>query len=367
MKSTARMSGSALRANPTYVPSFRGLVGWVRAKPVTQQICWVTRCRAALIVSALALGAFAHVAAAAAQGASDWPRQPIRMVVGFAPGAVNDVQARVVGQKLSERYKQPVVVENRTGAGGNIAAEFAARAPADGYTLFVAPTATLVINPAVYSKLSYDPQKDFAPITQLSGYHLYLTVNASLPVKSVKDLIAYAKANPEKANHAVPATTFQMLAALFEQRSGTKFETLLFKSNAETMTALLNGQAMIIFTDFGNLSTQSKAGKVRGLAIAAMKRNAEMPDIPTLDELGYAGVELIPLTGLVAPRGTPEPIIAKLHADVVDILKQPDVQERFKSVGLFTVGSSPAEFAGMIDSEIKRWKEVATAAKIKLD
>lgn len=322
---------------------------------------------ASVLMGASALIAATHVDSASAQGASDYPRQPIKMVVGFAPGAVNDVQARVLGQKLSERYKQPVVVENRTGAGGNIAAEFVARAPGDGYTLFVAPTATLVINPAVYTKLSYDPQKDFAPISQLSGYNLYLTVNAALPVKSVKELIAHAKANPATANHAVPATTFQMLAALFEQRSGTRFETLLFKSNAETMTALLNGQSMIIFTDFGNLSAQMKAGKVRPLAIAAMKRNAEMPQVPTLDELGYAGVELIPFTGLVAPKATPAAIVAKLHADVTDILKQPDVQERFKSVGLFTVGSSPTEFAEMIDGEIKRWKVVATAAKIKLD
>ncbi len=316
----------------------------------------------------LALGAALLPKNAAAQAAvGDYPRQPIKMVVGFAAGAVNDIQARVVGQKLSERYKQPVVVENRTGAGGNLAAEHVARSAPDGYTLLVAPTATLVINSAVYSKLPYDPQRDFTPITQLTGYNLYLTVNASLPVKSVKELVEHAKAHPEKANHAVPASPFELLAALFEQRSGAKFVTLNFKSNAETMTALLNGQSMIVFTDFGNLSSQMNAGKVRPLAVAALKRNPEMPDVPTFAELGYGDVELIPFTGIVAPKATPGPLVAKLHADIVDILKQPDVVGRFKSIGLFMVGSSPTEFATMIDNQLKRWKEVAKKANIKLD
>jgi tripartite-type tricarboxylate transporter receptor subunit TctC len=319
------------------------------------------------IVARLALAAGAISAALSPSSAQEWPRQPVKMIVGLAPGAINDIQGRVIAQKLSERLKQPVIVENKPGAGGNIGAEFVARAAPDGYTLLVAPTATLVINTAVYSKLNYHPVRDYAPITQITEYPLYLTVNASTPAKSVKELVAYAKANPAKANHATPATTFDLLCALFEQKTGTKFVTIPFKSNAQTMGALLNGQAMIVFTDYGNLSAQMKANKVRPLAATSRNRSRQMPDLPTLGELGYAGVEMLPLTGIVAPKATPSPIVAKLHQEITAVLKDPAVKARFEGLGLDIVGSSPQEFAALIDRESARWKEVATKANIKLD
>ncbi|MGE0626275.1 MAG: Bug family tripartite tricarboxylate transporter substrate binding protein [Hyphomicrobiaceae bacterium] len=321
-----------------------------------------------LVVAVGAVSALSAMPApASAQDASNWPRQPVKMIVGLAPGAINDLQGRIIAQKLSERLKQPVVVENKPGAGGNIGAEFVARAAPDGYTLLVAPTATLVINTAVYSKLNYDPIRDYAPITQITEYPLYLTVNASTSVKSVKDLIAYAKANPAKANHASPATTFELLCALFEQKTGTKFVTIPFKSNAQTMGAVLNGQAMIVFTDYGNLSAQMKANKVRPLAATSRKRSRQMPNLPTLGELGYKGVEMLPLTGIVAPKATPAPIVDKLYREITAVLKDPAVKARFEDLGLDIVSSTPKEFAAMIDRESARWKAVAAKANIKLD
>jgi tripartite-type tricarboxylate transporter receptor subunit TctC len=289
------------------------------------------------------------------------------MVVGLAAGAINDIQGRVIAQKLSERLKQPVIVENKPGAGGNIGAEYVARAAPDGHTLLIAPTATLVINTAVYSKLNYHPKRDFAPITQITEYPLYLTVNATTPVKTVKELVAYANANPKKANHAVPATTFELLCALFEQKTGTKFVSLPFKSNAQTMGALLNGQAMIVFTDYGNLAAQMKANKVRPLAATSRQRSRQLPDLPTLGELGYAGVEMLPFTGIVAPKATPAAVVDRLHREITAVLKDPAVKARFEELGLDIVGSTPGEFAAMIDREGARWKEVATKANIKLD
>jgi tripartite-type tricarboxylate transporter receptor subunit TctC len=318
----------------------------------------------------LALGAAALSAAlspASAQDASGWPRQPVKMVVGLAAGAVNDIQGRVIAQKLSERLKQPVIVENRPGAGGNIGAELVARAAPDGHTLLVAPTATLVINSAVYSKPTYDAIRDYAPITQVSNFPLFLTVNVTTPAKSVKELVAYAKANPNKANHASPATTFELLCALFEQKTGTKFVTIPFKSNAQTMGALLNGQAMMVFTDYGNLSAQMKANKVRPLAATSRNRTRQLPDLPTLGELGYEGVEMLPMTGIVAPKATPAAVVAKLHQEITAVLKDPAVKARFESLGLDIVGSTPQEFAALIEREGARWKEVAAKANIKLD
>lgn len=309
----------------------------------------------------------AGLASTVAHAQADYPKQPIKLVVGLAPGAINDVQARVVAGKLAERLGQPVVVENRTGAGGNIGAEFVARAAPDGYTLLTAPTATLVINPAIYSKLAYDPQKDFVPVTQISTYPLYLTVNVGLPVANVKDLLAYAKANPDKANLGSPATFFEMMTALLTLDTGVKFVTIPFKSTPETMTALLTGQTMIGFQDFNTVGQQVKAGKVKVLATMSGMRTADMPDVPTIVEAGFPRATAQPFTGIVAPKGTPAAIVKRLDDEINAVLKLPEVRERWKSLGLFAVESNSALFGRMIDSEIARWKDVAKAANIKLD
>lgn len=316
---------------------------------------------------ALALGLLTAIAGRSAYAQTDYPRQPIKMIVGLAPGAINDVQARVIAQKLAERMGQPVVVENRTGAGGNIAAEFVARAQADGYTLLVAPTATLVINPAVYTKLPYDSQRDFAPIAQISTYPIYLTVAAGLPVTSVKDLLAHAKANPDKANLGSPATFFDMVTALLTMNTGVKFVTIPFKSTPETMTAVLTGQTMIGFQEFRSVNPHIQAGKAKVLAVMGPQRTKDMPSVPSIAEAGFPHASAQPVTGIVAPKATPAAIIRRLETEINWALKQPDVEERWRSLGLTAMQSTPESFAAWIDSEIKRWAGVAKAANIKLD
>lgn len=316
----------------------------------------------------LAAASLAFVACSgAAYAQSDYPKQPIKLIVGLAPGAINDVQSRVVAQKLAERLKQPVVVENRTGAGGNIAAEFVARAAPDGYTLLTAPTATLVINPAIYSKLPYDPQRDFVPITQISTYPLYLTVSSDLPVSDVKGLLAYAKAHPDKANLGSPSTFFELMNAILTLKSGAKFVVIPFKSTPETMSGILSGQTMIGYQEFNSVGQHVKAGKAKVLATMSATRTADYPDVPTIGEAGYPEAAAQPFTGIVAPRGTPAAIVKMLESEINTVLKLPDVAARWKSLGLFAVDSNSASFGKMIDSEIVRWKGVAKAANIKLD
>lgn len=303
----------------------------------------------------------------AVAGAQEWPRQPIKILVGLAPGAINDIQARVVGAKLAERLGQPVVIENRTGAGGNIAAEAVARAAPDGYTLLTAPTATMVINPAVFTKLPYDPQKDFVPIAQLSTYPLYLAVSAGLPVNNVKDLLEYAKKNPDKANVGSPATFFDMVTALLTMNSGAKFVVIPFKSTPETMTAILTGQTMIGFQEYRVVAPQIAAGKVKVLAIMSKGRSADLPEVPSITEAGFPHAIAQPVTFLVGPRAMPAAVVKRLETEIAAIMKLPDVAERWKSLGLFAVDSSSEASSKFIDSEIERWRGVAKAANIKLD
>ena len=323
--------------------------------------------RAVAACAALWLGMAVPPVLAQTDPAAGYPRQPIKLLVGLAAGAINDIQGRIIAAKLAERFGQPVVVENKVGAGGNIAAEFVARANPDGYTLLVAPTSTLTVNPAVYAKLGYDPQKDFVPVTQLSSYQLYLTVNAGQPIKTVAELVAHAKAHPEKANLGSPSTVFELITAMFAARAGIKFETIPFKSTAETMTALLTDQVMIAFQDYNSLAQQLKAGKVRLLATTGTRRSTDLPDVPTFAEAGYPGIELEPLTGIVAPKATPTAIVTKLQTEIRAILATPDVAERFRTISMTPIGNTSQEFSALIDREIKRWTEVAKAANIKLE
>ena len=314
---------------------------------------------------AAAAGILASAATPAlAQG---FPTRPLVMVVPFAAGGPTDTLARIMAERMGRALKQTMVVENTVGAAGTIGVGRVARANPDGYTLLVAPTSTLTVNPAVYAKLGYDPQKDFVPVTQLSSYQLYLTVNAGQPIKTVAELVAHAKAHPEKANLGSPSTVFELITAMFAARAGIKFETIPFKSTAETMTALLTDQVMIAFQDYNSLAQQLKAGKVRLLATTGTRRSTDLPDVPTFAEAGYPGIELEPLTGIVAPKATPTAIVTKLQTEIRAILATPDVAERFRTISMTPIGNTSQEFSALIDREIKRWTEVAKAANIKLE
>ena len=319
------------------------------------------------IIAAAALVAAAGSALAQGDAAAGWPKQPIKLVVGFAAGGGNDIIARVVGQKLSERIGQPVLIENKPGGAGFIAVDTLLRAAPDGYTLLVAPNSVMVFNAALYSKLPYDPLKSFAPITVMAAFPFYLTVNADLPVKSVTELVAYGKANPAKANYGGTSGVFQLVTEQFKQKTGAPFEYIPFKSTAEVVTGLLNGQATMSLVDPPPLLGHLKAGKLRALAISTVKRSPDFPDVPTFAEAGVPGVEVEGFSGLVAPAGTPAAIVKKLEAEVNAVIRLPDVTERFKQLAVYAVGGTAEEFAASVARNIPIWKDVAQKANLKLD
>ena len=303
---------------------------------------------------------------ASAQSA-DWPKQPIRLLIGFAAGGGNDQFGRLVAQRLSEKLGVPVVVENKPGAGSIIAYEQTARAAPDGYTLVVAPFGASIITPAVYAKLPYDPATAFQPLSIVASFPFVLTVSADLPVKTVQDLVAYAKANPDKANYGSPSVTFQLLVEQWKAQSGAPFEHIPFKSTAECMTGILNGQLMMSFVDPGPLVGHLKSGKVKALALSGSARFPELPDVPTMAEVGYPGIVMDSFMGLMGPRGMPEPVVKRLETELVTMAREPAFQEHLKHHGLVPAGSSSSEFAARIAREIPQWKAVAQKANVKLD
>lgn len=317
-----------------------------------------------IAVSAQALADAAHAQADAATG---YPKQPVKIVVGFAPGGSPDLLARLIAQPLSERLKQPVVVENRPGAGAILGAEIVARAQPDGYTLLMAPGSTLSINPAVYSKLPYDAQKSFDPIALIAVWPFILSVNAGGPITTVKDLVEWSRANPDKANYASASAVFQLATELFKMRTGAKFEHIPFKSGGEVVGAVLTGQVTMGFADAGPVLPQVRSGKIRALATTGPRRLPELPDVPTLAEAGVADAVVESYGGLVAPKGTAAPILARLEAETIAIVKLPEVRERLAQMGLAPAGDPAKEFAARIAREIPMWTTVAKAANIKLD
>ncbi len=322
-----------------------------------------------VIAAAAAFSALAGSSGAWAQGdpAAGFPKQPIKVVIGFAPGGGNDIMGRVIAQKLSERLGQPAVVENRPGAGGIIAAEAVARAAPDGHTLLVAPIGTLVGNPATHSKLPYDAQKSFTPIGMIADFPLYLTVAADHPAKSVKELIEWSKANKDKANYASTSPLFQVSLERFKQRTGATFEHIPFKSSGEMLTAVMTGQVTVALLDPPPLMGQIKSGKLRVLANSGAKRSAELPDVPTFAEAGVQDMVVDAFTALMAPAGTPAPVIAKLNAELNNALKQPDVIERFKQLAVTPIGGTGESVAALLAREIPIWKDVAQKANIKVN
>jgi tripartite-type tricarboxylate transporter receptor subunit TctC len=304
--------------------------------------------------------------AIAQEDPSKYPTRPIHIVVGFTPGGGNDILARIVGQKLSDRLGQPVVIDNKPGGGAIVATEYVAKSAPDGYTLLVGASGAMTINPAVYAKLNYDSVRDFIPLSELGSFPLILIVNASSPFKSVADLVAYAKANPDKANYSSASAAFQVATELFKQKTGAPMQEIPYKGANDSVMAVISGQVTATIADAGPVSGQIKGGQVRALAVAAPKRIDDLPDVPTMKEAG-ADVEAVLWSGLFAPKNTPPAIVKKLEGELMRIARMPEVIERLKPLGIDSVGNSSDEFARIVASDIARWTAVAKAANIKIE
>jgi tripartite-type tricarboxylate transporter receptor subunit TctC len=303
--------------------------------------------------------------AAAAQ--DQYPSKPIRILVGYAAGGGNDIIVRVLQPEMQKGLGQPVIVENKPGAQSIVAAELAARAAPDGYTIFMGPSGPMTINPATYSKLPYHPQRDFAPISMICEFPLIVTVDAKLPVKSVKELIDYAKANPGKSNYASSAGIFQITTELFKQKTGTSIEMIPYKSSGESVQAVVGGTVMMTIVDPPPATGPLKAGALRALAVTSGKRHPAWPDIPTMAEAGVPDMEVPVWTAFFAPAKTPPAIVARLQKEVARAVQTPEVRERFAQMALEPVGGSSEDLGKRVARDIEKWTAVAKAANIKND
>jgi tripartite-type tricarboxylate transporter receptor subunit TctC len=314
--------------------------------------------RRVFIVFAAFVAAYAaNVMAQTAAGG--YPSRQIRVIVPFAAGGPTDAIARAIGQKLTETWNQPVVIDNRPGAGGNIGTEIAAKSVADGYTLFIGTVAN-AINQSLFAKLPFDFVRDFAPVTQNYITGLILAVHPSLPVKSVKELIALAKTRPGELSFSSSGVggTPHLSGELFNTLAGVSMVHVPYKGSAPAMADLLGGHVQLTFDNMLTVLPQVKAGKLRGLAVTLTARSALAPELPTVAESGLAGFEVKSWNGVVVPTGTPKEIIARLNGEIVRILRQPDLREKFMLQGVELVPTTPEEFGTFIRQDIAKWAKV---------
>jgi tripartite-type tricarboxylate transporter receptor subunit TctC len=319
--------------------------------------------RAAMVALALACA----TASAQDDATRNYPTKPLRIVIGLAAGGGIDVITRVVAQKLSDSLGQPVLVENKPGASGIIAAEFVAKAPADGYTLMMAPSGPMVFNAVLFPKLSYSPVKDFAPVAMVASFPLIAVVNANTPVKTMRELADFAKANPARANYAASTAAFQLTTELFNIQAGVKLENISYKGTNESLTAVIAGDVLTTIADSGPASGAIRGGKVRALAVTAPKRMAAFPELPTMAEAGFPQLDVQLWAGLFAPAGTPPGIVKKLEDEISKALKSADLLQRFNTLTVNAGGASGAELGPLIAAEIARWSDVAKKANIKFN
>lgn len=313
--------------------------------------------------------AFLVMFLAVASGApgQGYPNKPIRIVVGYVAGGGNDIIVRVLVPKLSEALGQPVIVDNRPGAQSIIAAEMVAKATPDGYTLLMGPSGPMTMNPAIYSRLPYSPLRDFAPITMIGSFPLILVVSPSLPVRSVKELVEYARASPDKSNYGASAAAFQLTTELFNQKTGTRFLHIPYKGVNESINAVIAGQVTMTIADPAVAVGQLKAGRVRGLAVTSGARHPVWPELPTLAEAGVPGIEVILWTGFHAPARAPTAAVRKFRDEVVRVIGLPEIRERLAAMAVDPSGNTPEEYRRIIAADIAKWTAVAKAANIKAD
>ena len=317
--------------------------------------------------SALALLAFAGWCAGAL--AQDWPSKPLRFIAPNLPGGPTDILARLIGQKLAESLGQPVVIENRAGAAGNIGTEAAAKAPPDGYTLVTGNNATFGANVSLYKRLGFDPVKDFAPVILVATQPNILVVHPSLPVNSVRELIALAKARPGQLNYSGSGmgANAHLAAELFKSMTGTSIVHIPYKSAAPALTDLIAGQTQLMFATALSVVPYIKANRVRALGVTTAKRSRSVPDVPTIAEAGVPGFEASTWHGVLVPAGTPVAIVDRLNAEINRTLQQADVRDRLAALGAEIVGGTPKEFADHIQREIPKWAKVIKTAGVQVE
>jgi tripartite-type tricarboxylate transporter receptor subunit TctC len=316
------------------------------------------------VLAALTVLLTAHHASAQ----SAYPNRAVHILVGFTPGTAPDVAARILAAKFSEDWGTPFVVDNVPGAGSNIATDKVAKSTPDGYTLLMGGNPSLVISPSLYEKLPYDPEKDFAPISQVFIAANVLTVPPESPAKSVQDVVAMAKAQPGKLTygHAGIGTSQHLGAELFKYMAHVDITAVAYRGTTALMPDLLAGRLNLSFANIVNVVPLAKEGKLRALAVTSLKRSALVPDLPTMAESGFPGFNAVPWFGLLAPAGTPNDIVERLHRETVKVLAMADVRKQFDEFGLEPIGNSPAELAAIIKTETPEWAKVIKDAGIKL-
>ncbi len=302
-------------------------------------------------------------------GAQAYPAKPVRIVVPFPPGGTSDILARTIGPRLSAEWGQPVVVDNRPGAAGNIAAEHVARAPGDGYTLFITTVGIHAIHPSLYSKLPFDPLRDFTPVTNLVMLPSVLAVHPSIPVRSVKELIALAKKRPGDLSYSSAGSGSQphLTAELFKTMTGVDLLHVPYKGAAQQLTDLVAGHVALTFATAPSAVPFIKGGQMRAIGVSSGKRASALPDVPTIAEAGVPGYEAVGWNGMVAPANLPAPVLEKVSATVVKVFNLPEVRDRMISLAADPVTTTPAQFGAYIKAEIAKWAKVVKASGAKAE
>lgn len=320
------------------------------------------RTRRLVLALALVVGAVGPAVA------DDYPNHPIRLIVPFAAGGAADAVARIVGKRVGETLGQPVVIEDRGGGGGTIATELVKNADPDGYTLLLGQSGPMSINPSIYAKLSYDPEKDFVPISMTTAYPYVLVVNPSLGVKTVAELVALAKRKPGELNYGTAGVgvSNHLCTELFDSKAGIKMTHVPYRGTSLAVADLISGQVQVVFADPVSALSQVRAGALVALAVTSKERSPVAPEVPTIAESGYPGFDAVAWHGIMAPAGTPKPIIDRLNTAIVDALKDPQTAKLIETQAMQIVGSSPQVFADFIKQDIVLWKGVAQEAKVEV-
>jgi len=314
------------------------------------------------LLVALALCAALSASPVSAQG--DYPGKLMRMIVGFAAGGGNDIFARIIATKLAERTGWTVIIENKPGAGGRLAADYAAKEAPDGYTVLVGASGAMAIGPIIY-KTGYDTLRSFEPVTMIADFPLILVVHPDHPARTVQELVAWTKANPDKANYSTSSPAFTLPTELFKLRTGAKGVGIPYKSSGEMLLGVLSGNAAMAIIDPPPTTAQVQAGKLRALAVTGAMRTRELPDVPTLGEAGVPGVVVGLWSGFFVPTGTPKPIIDRLAGELREVILNTTVRDQLVGMAVNPAGNSPEEFRHLIAEEIKMWQAVVKEGNLK--